>query len=473
MMEKTMGVDLHNVIIDVKGSASSRLPERLKEAGIQNASVLGPQVSIRELENLICDLYVIGPAIAPDARLRIITDIRITHPHTPILTLSDDFGKERGEPFDYPFEGIYQIKADFNLQGLLGIIEDATKQREESERLPPYSAMIGQSESIRKIRAQIRRLSDKDITVLITGESGTGKELIARAIHYHSPRRYGPLVKINCAALPDELLESEIFGFQKGAFTGAHKTKPGRIELAQGGTLFVDEIGDLSLNLQVKFLQVLEDKAFARLGGTEDRSVDARVVVATNAHLHKKVLEGTFRKDLYYRLNIVNIHAHPLRERKEDMSVLAHFFMNKYCHEFRKESLEIQDRVVKLFQAYHWPGNVRELENVVRRALVLRDWNAVIRELQLGDGIDNGAESIFLGESGLGKGWSDSKVKKFFRESDFSLKKITRTYVSEIEKEAIVMALKETRWNRRKAAELLQVSYKTILNRMEELDIRP
>ncbi len=468
-----MGVDLQNVIIDVKGPVPSQLQERLKEAGIQTISLVGPQISIRELENLNCDLYVIGPAIVPDVRLRLITDIRITHAHTPVLALTDVPGRETGETVDYPFEGIHQIKADFNRQELLEVVKHATKQREESERLPPYSAMLGQSEGLRRIRAQIRRLSDKDITVLITGESGTGKELIARAIHYHSPRRHGPLVKINCAALPDELLESEMFGFQKGAFTGAHKTKPGRIELAQGGTLFVDEMGDLSLNLQVKFLQVLEDKAFARLGGTEDRSVDARVVVATNAHLHKKVMEGTFRKDLYYRLNIVNIHAQPLRERKEDMSILAHYFMNKYCHEFRKEPLEIPDKVIKLFQVYHWPGNVRELENVVRRALVLRDWDAVFKELQLGDGIDNSAESIRFEESGLGRSWSDNKVKKFFRESDFSLKKITHTYVSEIEKEAIVMALKETRWNRRKAAELLQVSYKTILNRMEELDIRP
>jgi two-component system response regulator AtoC len=468
-----MGVDLQNIIIDVKSPASSRLQERLKEAGIQTISLVGPQISIRELENLGCDLYVIGPAIVSDARLRLITDIRITHPHTPILALTDLLDRETGEKVDYPFEGIHQVKADFNRQEMLEVVEDATKQREESERLPPYFAMVGQSEGIRRTRAQIRRISDKDITVLITGESGTGKELIARAIHYHSPRRHGPLVKINCAALPDELLESEIFGFQKGAFTGAHKTKPGRIELAQGGTLFVDEMGDLSLNLQVKFLQVLEDKAFARLGGTEDRSVDARVVVATNAHLHKKVMDGTFRKDLYYRLNIVNIHAQPLRERKEDMSILAHYFMNKYCHEFRKEPLEIQDKTVKLFQAYHWPGNIRELENVVRRALVLRDWDAVIKELQLGDGNDNSAESLLFLESGLGRSWSDNKVKKFFRESDFSLKKITRIYVSEIEKEAIVMALKETRWNRRKAAELLQVSYKTILNRMEELDIRP
>ncbi len=468
-----MGVDPQTVTIDIKGPASLRLQERLKEAGLQTISLAGPQISIRELENLSCNLFVIGPAVLPEARLRLITDIRITHPHTPVLVLTDDADRETLDPFDSPFAGIHQVKADFNRQALPGIAERAMKQGEESQRLPPYSPMVGQSESIRRIRAQIKRLSEKDITVLITGESGTGKELIARAIHYHSPRRHGPLVKINCAALPDELLESEIFGFQKGAFTGAHKTKPGRIELAQGGTLFVDEIGDLSLNLQVKFLQVLEDKAFARLGGTEDRSVDARVVVATNANLHKKVIDGTFRKDLYYRLNIVNIQAHPLRERKEDMSALTHYFMNKYCHEFRKEPLEIQDRVIKLFQAYHWPGNIRELENVVRRALVLRDWDAVIKELQLGDGLDNSAESMLFGESGLGKSWSDNKVKKFFRESDFSLKKITRIYVSEVEKEAIVMALKETRWNRRKAAELLQVSYKTILNRMEVLDIRP
>jgi len=272
--------------------------------------------------------------------------------------------------------------------------------------------------------------------------------------------------------LPDELLESEVFGFQKGAFTGAHKNKPGRLELAHNGTLFIDEIGDLSLALQAKFLQVLEDKAFARLGGIYDKFVDTRVVAATNSDLQKKVRDGLFRKDLFYRLNVIHIEATPLRERKPDIPILMHYFVDKYCLELKKDVLEIPARILKHLQAYQWPGNVRELENVVRRAVALRDWEFVFKELNL-ETIPKGAGHGSREELGVIAGWSDEKIEKLIKENRFSLKKITKTYVSEAERQAIVDVLAKTQWNRKKAAEMLGVSYKTLLGRIDEFRLKP
>jgi len=334
-----------------------------------------------------------------------------------------------------------------------------------------FPLIVGQSEKIREVRQKIRNVGGKNITVLITGETGTGKELVARFIHYHSPRREGPLVKISCGALPDDLLESEIFGFQKGAFTGAYRDKPGRLELAQGGTLFIDEIGELSLTLQVKFLQLLEDKAYARLGGVRDELIDIRAVAATNADLPKKVRLGQFRKDLFYRLNVIHIKVPPLRERKEDIGWLTYYFLNKYSFEQKRELLDIPDKISQRFQDYHWAGNVRELENVVRRAVALRDWGFVFKELQM-DGTPQ-AESQFPPSVDHSFERRDQSIKETLNQKDFSLKKITKAYVLEAERKAILGALEKTHWNRKVAAQNLQVSYKTLLNRIDELGLKP
>jgi two-component system response regulator AtoC len=322
------------------------------------------------------------------------------------------------------------------------------------------------------IRQKIRTVSEKDINLLITGETGTGKELIARSIHFYSPRNEGPLVKISCGALPDQLLESEVFGFQKGAFTGASKAKPGRIELADGGTLFIDEIGALSLPLQGKFLHVLEDREFSRLGGTREKALDVRVVAATNAELRQMMEEGTFRKDLFYRLNIVDIKVSPLRERKDDIPLLIHYFVNKYCFELKKKVLEVPNHVRAFFLSYPWPGNVRELENVIRRAIVLKDWSFVFEELSFDTPQEGVPPDAFNTDSAL-QAWPGDRIMKFLDEPGFSLKKISKAYVSEAEREMIVKALRETEWNRKKAAKKLGVSYKTLLNRIDEFNLRP
>ncbi len=234
-----------------------------------------------------------------------------------------------------------------------------------------FEDIIGRSEPMQEVFDMIKAVTDTNATVLITGETGTGKELVARAIHSNSSQRYGPFVATSCGALPETLLESELFGYEKGAFTGADRTKKGRFELANGGTLFLDEVGDISIKTQIKLLRVLQEKSFRRLGGTDSIEVDVRLISATNRDLVAAIEEDSFRSDLYYRLNVVSIHLPPLRERQDDISLLAAHFMNKYNVEFNKKFDRVARKAMDLMMDYHWPGNVRELENVIERALVI------------------------------------------------------------------------------------------------------
>jgi len=467
-----MNTNLNILIIDSTLSVLSRLEDRVKRLGSNLCCGATPDKPINQLGDLNLDLAILGPSLDTETALKCVHKLKIIDSMIPVLTSCDNICLSEGSS-TAPFDGIHYLKVDADEDEISRAIDSALKHRAESGSRPSFQVLIGQGQENMIIREKIRNVSDKDITVLITGETGTGKELIARSIHYHSQRSKGPLVKINCGALPDELLESEVFGFQRGAFTDAHKDKPGRLEMADGGTLFIDEIGNLSLALQVKFLQVLEDKTFARLGGTEDKVIDARVVAATNSDLQAKVREGTFRKDLFYRLNIIQIKAAPLRERKDDIPLLTHYFMNKYCYEFKKEPLEMPDHVSNLFMEYPWPGNVRELENVIRLAIILRDWSFAFKELNV-DGVSNKGDSQPLSSSHLPHSdWNDEKIKRFFGDGEFSLKKISKAYVSEAERHAIQDALRKTKWNRKKAAQLLKISYKTLLNRIEEFDMKP
>jgi DNA-binding NtrC family response regulator len=234
-----------------------------------------------------------------------------------------------------------------------------------------FEDIIGRSEPMQEVFEMIKAVTDTNATVLVTGETGTGKELVARAIHSNSSQRYGPFVATSCGALPETLLESELFGYEKGAFTGADRTKKGRFELADGGTLFLDEVGDISMKTQIKLLRVLQEKSFRRLGGTDSIEVDVRLISATNRDLVAAIEEDSFRSDLYYRLNVVSIHLPPLRERKDDIPLLAAHFMNKYNVEFNKKFDRVARKAMDFMMDYHWPGNVRELENVIERAIVI------------------------------------------------------------------------------------------------------
>jgi len=249
--------------------------------------------------------------------------------------------------------------------------------REELRERYDFSNMVGGSGSMRQVYEQIAQVAGTNTSVLIRGESGTGKELIAHAIHYNSPRAKKPFVKVSCAALPDTLIESELFGYEKGAFTGAQARKLGRFELAEGGTLFLDEIGDLNLTTQVKLLRVIQEREFERLGSTETIKIKVRLITATNKDLEKAISEGTFREDLYYRLNVFTIFIPPLRERKPDVMALADYFLEKYTKEHGKNIKRISTPAIDMLMSYHWPGNVRELENAMERAVLICDGTVI------------------------------------------------------------------------------------------------
>ena len=249
--------------------------------------------------------------------------------------------------------------------------------REELRERYDFSNMVGGSGSMRQVYEQIAQVAGTNTSVLIRGESGTGKELIAHAIHYNSPRAKKPFVKVSCAALPDTLIESELFGYEKGAFTGAQARKLGRFELAEGGTLFLDEIGDLNLTTQVKLLRVIQEREFERLGSTETIKIKVRLITATNKDLEKAIMESTFREDLYYRLNVFTIFVPPLRERKPDVMALADYFLEKYTKEHGKNIKRISTPAIDMLMSYHWPGNVRELENAMERAVLICDGTVI------------------------------------------------------------------------------------------------
>ena len=335
-----------------------------------------------------------------------------------------------------------------------------------------YPIIVGESRALNAVRDKIEKVSSKDVTVLIRGESGTGKELVAKAIHLKSKRRDENFVQVNCAALRNELLESELFGYMKGAFTGATHDKQGRFEKANGGTILLDEIGSLSLALQAKILQVLEDRRLSRLGSINDTPIDVRIIAATNSNLEDKLVKGTFRSDLYYRLNVISIEIPPLRERKEDVFLLTNYFMDKYCSELKKDPIYLDDAIKAHFQKYHWPGNVRELENIIKGVIALQKTDIVYTDLKLGAIEDKEEEDLEWEGGYLNAIWDDRKVRQLIENSrDISLKTIRKQYLAEVEKTAICKALELTRWNRKSAAQLLQVSYKTLLNRIEELNI--
>jgi Nif-specific regulatory protein len=257
------------------------------------------------------------------------------------------------------------------------LLEENVHLKEELRERYDFSNLIGNSGPIRRVYEQVTQVAATNTTVMLRGESGTGKELIAHALHYNSSRKNNPFIKINCAALPETLIESELFGYEKGAFTGAHTQKKGRFELAEGGTLFLDEIGDLNAATAVKLLRVLQEREFDRLGGTKTIKADVRLIVATNKDLEKAISEGAFREDLYYRLNVFTIFVPPLRERKSDMLLLADHFLEKYSNQHGKNIKRISTPAIDMLMSYHWPGNIRELENTVERAVLVCDGNVI------------------------------------------------------------------------------------------------
>ncbi len=383
---------------------------------------------------------------------------------------------------------------DAELEVLLGnalkqrqLSQEVATLREQLKEQSRYTMLFGNSERMLGVRDLIERVSDTDVTVLIRGESGTGKELVARALHERSLRRDKPFVKVNCAALPTELLESELFGFEKGAFTGAIQHKPGKFEFANHGTMFLDEIGDMSPPLQAKLLQVLQDGEFSRLGGKNDVQVDVRVITATNRDLETAVAQGQFREDLYFRLNVVAINMPPLRERREEIPFLTDHFLKKYSVQYNKPMATVSAELSRQFMEYEWPGNVRQLENMIKRMVVLGSEAPILTELQQ-------PASLFPIRSQQSSAPAPRSAvpptapvqmapppapppavepeagpaPTATAAGNVSLKDIARTAAREAERELILRMLTRTRWNRKEAAEILGISYKALLYKIKE-----
>jgi two-component system, NtrC family, response regulator AtoC len=332
------------------------------------------------------------------------------------------------------------------------LFRELERLKEEVGRKYGVEHVIGRSKQIIDVFKAVSMVAAKKSTVLITGESGTGKELIARAIHYNSDRRSKPFVVVNCAALPDTLIESELFGYEKGAFTNASQKKVGRFELAHGGTLFLDEIGELNLGTQAKFLRAIEQETFTRLGGTDEIKVDVRVIAASNRDLETMAKAGEFRPDLFYRLNVVSLYLPPLRERPEDIALLLDHFLRLKAQEHSMAPKSLSPEVVDFFTSYYWPGNIRELENLIERLTILTPH-----------------ETIMLRDLPAGMRSTDQTAT--LKEDVLSGSKPLSEAVDEFERELIVKALQRTGFNQTKAASLLGTSRRILKYRIEKLKI--
>jgi two-component system response regulator AtoC len=314
--------------------------------------------------------------------------------------------------------------------------------------MPPDAVVFGRTEAMQAVRDRLSKLAGANVPVLIQGESGTGKDIIARMIHANSPWRTGPWVKVNCPAIPGTLLESELFGYEKGAFTGAYGTKPGRVEMAHRGTLFLDEISELDLGLQSKLLQLLQDGQFCRIGAQEDKKVEVRVVCATNRKLEQEIENGTFRADLFYRINVVNLHMPALRERSSDIPDLVAYFLAYYNRKYNSRAVPISDELMASLRKYHWPGNVRELENLIKRYVILGDEEVISSDLAPRETDFFNAEIPVDGQ--------------------ISLKKLTRQAVRELERKVILKVLQAHHWNRKQSARALSISYRALLYKIRD-----
>jgi two-component system response regulator AtoC len=314
-------------------------------------------------------------------------------------------------------------------------------------RLPPDSVIFGRSPKMQGVRNAIEKLKGHNLAILIQGENGTGKEVVAMLLHDRSPWAQGTFVKVSCPSIPGTLLESELFGYERGAFTGAYSTKPGRVESAHGGTLFLDEIGELDLGLQAKLLQLLQDGQFSRIGGQVDKRVDLRVICATNRKLEQEAQAGTFRRDLFYRINVAPVYLPPLRERREDIRDLAKYFLETQSAGFKCKVKPLSPGLMQILENYDWPGNIRQLENLIKRYVILGTEEAITADL-----MEVAANPFDVQNPASGP---------------FSLKKLTRQAAQDCERKIILGALQTHHWNRKDTARALRIGYRTLLQKMQ------
>jgi len=462
------------LIVDDNASLRAWLEAFATRLGYAVASASSGEAALELFRQREPDAVTLDLSMPEMDGLAVLCKLRAIAPRVPVIMLSG-VADTRAIALAVKHGASDFLRKPFEPEELEAALVKAIQRREAQDRLeqprerpfspaganPPGMVFAGQSQKMRLVEQMIDQVADTDITVLIRGESGTGKELVARTLFARSLRAQRAFVKVNCAALPSELLESELFGYERGAFTGAEKRKLGKFELADGGTIFLDEITEMHPSLQAKLLQVLQDGHFSRLGGEVDISVDVRVIAASNRNLEGAVRDGSFREDLLYRLNVVTISLPPLRERREEIPFLTDFFLERYAREYGKDAKPVPSELREALLAYAFPGNIRELENLVKRIVVLEAVAPVLFELRA-----RAAEEPPPARCPAGV----TELERFLagETKSVSLKQVGREAAQLAEARLIAKVLERTRWNRKAAAEILQISYKALLYKMKD-----
>ena len=506
-------------IVDDDKPFADYLQSLLRSRGYDTTTYDGGDALLTGLrEGALPDVVLLDVSMPGLDGLETLRQIRLAHPAAQVVMVSGGRATEkiveavRLGAADYVLkpgdaEGVGEVALEAAIRNALerlSLTNEVTRLRTQVGQDPDGAQPCWSSgKAMQPVMTMVERVADNDISVLLRGESGVGKEVIAREIHRRSPRRAHPFVKVNCAALPADLLESELFGHERGAFTGAASTRVGKFEFAQHGTILLDEIGEMPQALQAKILHVLQDREFTKLGSNRSVEVDVRVIAATNRDLEAMMRQGTFREDLYYRLQVIEVHIPPLRERREEIAQLIEFFLLKFASVYRRPPLRPSLVLQEALLSYEWPGNIRELENMMKRLVVLQDETLILAELGRlrtaranAEAEDNarGGPREHVGTIPMSRPpmavappppmptyaipppappepVAAVSAMNHNAEGGVNLQELARTAAMGAEKEAIQHALERFRWNRRKTAEYLQVSYKTLLNKMKECGI--
>jgi len=450
------------LVVEDEKAARDTMIDLLSEAGYEVQSAKNGEEAIEIVQESSFNLVITDLKMPKGDGLQVLEQVKKADPRT-IVIICTGYGTVNTAVKAMKLGAYEYITKPIKIEEIKLVVQRALDyQRLQNENMLlqkqlkakyRFKNLIGDSEVMQQIFQFIERIATTDSTVLICGESGTGKELVARAIHYNSDRRNRPMVPVNCGAIPEDLLESELFGYEKGAFTGALKTRIGRFELADGGTVFLDEIGDMSPALQVKVLRVLQEHEFERVGGIKSIKVDIRVIAATHRDLEKAVKQGAFREDLYYRLNVIPVILPPLRERKSDIPLLTRYFIERFNREKKRNIEGVSPEALKYLMRYHWPGNVRELENIIERLVILKGEGTIEKE--------------DLPENFLASEWTDMIPFVDIPDNGISF----NTAVSEFERELILRALNKTNWVKNRAAKLLQLKRTTLVEKMKKIHL--
>jgi DNA-binding NtrC family response regulator len=477
------------LIADDDEAMAHSLGEYLGRRNFEVAFAGSHEQSVRAVRSFDPGLVLLDYTLPPGDGSETLERLKQVRPETPVIVYSNQAAPEVVFRLSKLGADDY-LTTPFQLNDLFSRISRALEKRNAGDpgaqlrdrvrRQSDFSTLFGTSPRMEEIKNTIEQVAETSATVLIRGESGTGKEVVARMIYGQSPRREKPFVKVNCAAIPHELLESELFGYEAGAFTGANRQKLGKFDQANYGTLFLDEISEMHPALQAKLLHVLQDGQFSRLGGKRDIGVDVRVLAATNKYLERAVAQGSFREDLFYRLNVVTIHIPPLRDRREEIPLFLDFFLRKYSEFYGKQPPPFSDYALTRMMDYTWPGNIRELENLVKRYVIVGNESQIIREISTHKPIiqseaaapSPGAVLSFPGTAIQHSPVRSSPAANTAAVADEhpSLLEVGRRAALKAEREYIERVLQETRWNRREAARILRVSYKALLNKLRKMD---